>query len=59
MEKKNWHWEEIPFIPDGVVALDILRIPGHIFVRSNIVRDLKVKGMFRKKERKRQKRRKE
>jgi len=58
MENKKWYWESVPFIPDGVNAQDILRIPGHIFVKSNIVRDLKAKGEFRKKERKRQKKRK-
>ena len=58
MEKKNWYWEKVPFIPDGVDGPNLLRFQGHIFVKSNVVRDLKAKGEFKKRERKRQKKRK-
>lgn len=46
---RNWHWEEVPFIPSKVVAKDMLHLPGHIFVKSNVVTRLKKMGEFRKK----------
>ncbi len=58
MEKKKWYWEKVPFIPDGVSAGDLLRFQGHIFVKSTVVKELKAKGEFKKKEKKRKKRRK-
>jgi len=56
--EKNWHWEEVPFIPDNVGAGDLLRFQGHIFIKSTVVEKLKAKGEFKKRERKKQKRRK-
>lgn len=51
MAERKWHWEEVPFIPRGVKPEDMLRLPWHIFIKSNVVEELKAKGKFKEKER--------
>jgi len=55
MAEKKWCWEEVTFIPNGVSAPDLLRFQGHIFIKSNIVEELKSKGQFKRRERKKTK----
>lgn len=59
MAEKNWWWEEVMFIPDGVSAPDLLRFQGRIFIKSNVVEEMKSKGQFKRKERKKMKKRRE
>ena len=51
MAERNWHWEEVAFIPHGVKPEDLLRLPGHIFIKSTVVEEMKAKGKFKEKER--------
>ncbi len=56
MTEKTWYWQEVVFIPDGVSTSDLLRFQGHIFIKSNIVEELKAKGKFKKKRERKRKR---
>jgi len=47
MAERKWYWEEVPFIPHGVKPEDMLRLPGHIFIKSNVVAELIAKGKFK------------
>ena len=57
MVDSKWYWREVPFIPYKMVDKhDMLRFQGHVFIKSNILKRMKVKGTF-KKEKSRKKRR--
>lgn len=51
MAERNWHWEEVSFIPHGVKPEDMLILPWHMFIKSSVVEELKAKGKFKEKER--------
>jgi len=55
MIEKKGYWEEVAFIPNGVAPEDTLRFQGHIFIKSSVVEELKARGEFKKKERKKTK----
>lgn len=55
MTERKWYWEEVAFIPRNVVAKDMLRFQGRIFIKSTVVEELKAKGKFKEKERKNKK----
>jgi len=55
MAEREWYWKEVAFIPSDVAPEDLLRLPGHIFIKSNVVEEMKAKGEFKRKERKKTK----
>jgi len=44
MTERKWYWKEVAFIPKEIAPQDLLRVPGHIFIKSTVVEELMAKG---------------
>lgn len=47
MTDTKWYWQDVPFIPNKINKSDMLRFQGHIFIKSNVVKQMKTMGTFK------------